>query len=463
MARIGRHLKQLAFALRAQVPDALFHKGAWALADQALISATNFTTMVLVARSVSPREFGLYSLAYTGLLFANSVQSALVIQPHASLGAPRAREGYRTYTTDTALLQLGFALVTAIAVAITGIAMSLQGLWIAPVVIALTAAAPAWQLQEFPRRALYVRSRIRSAFMNDLVSYGGQIALMVFLWSRRELTPISAIVAMAVTSAAAALFGAWQIRKQIEWTFARPSLRKTMKENWTFGKWLLGGDLAYWTSGQIYPILAAAFVSVTATGLMRAAHTVLGPTNLLMVSLDPVFSPRAARAYARGGITDLRALVARLQLAVGAAMGAYCIAAAIFARPIFAIVYGPEYARHSWMLSVLAIATLIASLRTPIRLGFKALRQTRAVFFSYLTSSMFNLTLGVLIVRWFGMAGLAVGLILNSLILQAMTWHYQQKLLGGSLRLRETLHSIVRPTERAVTSDRSHLTESPLS
>ena len=81
---------------------ALLRKGVWALADQALISATNFATMVLVARVLTPREFGLYSLAYTGLLFTNSVQSSLVTQPHASLGAPRAWSAYVSYTTDTA-------------------------------------------------------------------------------------------------------------------------------------------------------------------------------------------------------------------------------------------------------------------------------------------------------------------------------------------------------------------------
>lgn len=444
MARIDRQLKHIASTLRAQVPDSLLRKGAWALADQALISATNFLTMVLVARSVSPREFGLYSLTYTGLLFANSVQSALVIQPHASLGAPRSHEDYRTYTTDTAWLQMGFALLTAGIILTAGIVMSLQGLWIAPAVIALTAAAPAWQLQEFVRRAMYVRSRVRSAFLNDLLSYGGQMALLVVLRADNALNPVSAIVSMAVTSTAAAIVGAWQIHRQIQWTLKRPRLRTTLKENWTFGKWLLGSDLAYWTSGQIYPIFAAAFVSVAATGLMRAAQTILGPTNVLLNAIDPMFSPRAARLYVNGGLHNLRNLLARLQLLVAATMSGYCIAAAVFARQIFSIVYGPEYARHSWILSVVAIATLIASLRLPIRIGLKALHQTRAIFFSYLASSTFNLTIGILIVRSFGIVGLAIGLLLSSFVLQATFWHYQRRWLGGSLHLLATVNVLLR-------------------
>lgn len=417
----------------------LLGKGTWALADQALISATNFATMVLVARVLTPREFGLYSLAYTGLLFTNGVQSSLVVQPHASLGAPRSGAAYVSYTTDTAWSQVGLGVFTAIAVLAVGLAMNARGLWIAPMVLALAAAAPAWQFQEFVRRAMYVTTQLNHAFVNDIVSYGGQLIALLALWQQDMLSPVTAILALAGTSAVASALGLWQVRTQLDRSISRPQLWSTIKENWLFGKWLLGGNLAFWTSGQLYPIFAAALVSVTATGLMRAAQTVLGPTNVLMNSIDSVFSPKAARSYATGGLEELRCFLARIEMFVMVAMGSYCLAVAIFARPIFHFLYGPEYAEHSWMLTVVALATLTASLRTPIRIGFKAVRQTHAIFHSYMVSSAVNLTLGVLIVRLYGAYGLGMGLMLNSFVLQTVTWHFQRKWLGGSLRLLKTV------------------------
>src|SRR4051794_1527403 len=41
----------------------------WALADQILISGTNFVTMVLVARGLDPAGFGAFNLVYGALLF----------------------------------------------------------------------------------------------------------------------------------------------------------------------------------------------------------------------------------------------------------------------------------------------------------------------------------------------------------------------------------------------------------
>ena len=60
----------------------LLGKAPWAVADQLLISATNFATMVLLARGLSQEAFGSFTLIYSVLLFANSLQSGLITKPH---------------------------------------------------------------------------------------------------------------------------------------------------------------------------------------------------------------------------------------------------------------------------------------------------------------------------------------------------------------------------------------------
>ena len=64
----------------------LLGKAPWAVADQLLISATNFATMVLLARGLSQEDFGSFTLLYLVLLFANNLQSGLITQPHNILG-----------------------------------------------------------------------------------------------------------------------------------------------------------------------------------------------------------------------------------------------------------------------------------------------------------------------------------------------------------------------------------------
>src|SRR5207249_6919511 len=96
----------------------------WGVLDQALLSATNFVTFVLIARSLLPSDFGWFVLLYSCLLFANNVQYAVITQPLNVLGATAPAEGYGAYVSTTALSQIVFATAWAV-IAIVGWLVSL--------------------------------------------------------------------------------------------------------------------------------------------------------------------------------------------------------------------------------------------------------------------------------------------------------------------------------------------------
>src|SRR5438105_9308566 len=75
---------------------------AWGLADQVLISGTNFATGVLTIRALHHGEFGTFSVIYGVLLLANVFQSTLVTQAHNVLGATRDGDRYKRYTGSAA-------------------------------------------------------------------------------------------------------------------------------------------------------------------------------------------------------------------------------------------------------------------------------------------------------------------------------------------------------------------------
>src|ERR1017187_6438615 len=68
----------------------------WALTDQAVVSATNFLTGVMLARFMGLREFGVFTLAWMSVAFANSIQNSLIVAPMMSVG-PKQEEGDRPF------------------------------------------------------------------------------------------------------------------------------------------------------------------------------------------------------------------------------------------------------------------------------------------------------------------------------------------------------------------------------
>ncbi len=411
------------------LPGVLSRGSLWGVGDQALISATNFLTLIIIARNLSPTDFGAFTLAYTAIQFANSLQAALVTQPHNVLGATRSGNEYVSYTVATAISQVFFTGIVAFLAAAGAVIAYLAGWSIAPLLLALILALVAWQLQEFARRVFYTEDRLALACTNDLVSYGAQAVVIFALGRAGKLTGTSALYTVAITSAVAAVWGFWEIRARLPRRAAEPRLLKTViAENWRFGKWLFGAALAAWTSDQCYPVLVGGFVSVAATGSLRAVQTIMGPTNILLRAMSQSLTPRAARIYGAGGYRALRAFVRHIILLTAPFMLAYCLLIAIFARPILTVLYGDRYRQYDWLLALIALSYALIYTRTPAIIALEARGISRPVFQTYLWLTLMVFTAGIGAIYWLGLAGAALGLVATGVVSNGILWWWYHQM-----------------------------------
>jgi hypothetical protein len=62
-------------------------EGYLAAVDQGVISLSNFVATILLARSISPTELGIYGVGFTALRLTRCLQEGLVVQPMNVIGA----------------------------------------------------------------------------------------------------------------------------------------------------------------------------------------------------------------------------------------------------------------------------------------------------------------------------------------------------------------------------------------
>lgn len=394
-------------------------KGAWALADQMLLSGSNFITMVLVARGLSRGEFGEFTLVYSGLLFANLAQATLITQPHNVLASTRDGFDYRRYTSAAGAGQLVFALVTALgALAVAAVGWSL-GWTVTGLLVALAPCIIAWQSQEFVRRVLYTEGRTAAAFFNDLLSYGGQAVCIGLLWYAQRLTAQKALYVLAATSGAAALVGLWQLRHSL----ARGWKWSSLWENWDFGKWLLGAELLQWVSSiQWYLFIAAALLGVTATATLKAASVIFGPTRVLILFLDTILPIRFAKALARGGPEEMNRQYRWTFLLATPLLAGYCGLVALFAKPLLQLTFGDQYSNDAMVLALYAMSVFPAYVSHITYAALAARRQTKHIFMAYVYTALVALGLGWALLHWMGVNGTFVGLTLTAVMVNCHFW-----------------------------------------
>ncbi|MDE3129916.1 MAG: hypothetical protein KGL16_02085, partial [Acidobacteriota bacterium] len=197
---------RIAQPARPQAGPARKASGAsWALADQCIVSGSNFVTIYLFARCLQPSVFGEFVLGYTALLLLTGLQGALVTQPHNVLAAALARRAYRRFTGAMAIAQLALCVVLVAALGAASVAMRALALPAAAGVLSgLAAAAAPWFGQEFVRRVLYTRGESRSVALNDLLTYGLQLAGTLTLLVRwpEHATPQAGLLVLGISSAA---------------------------------------------------------------------------------------------------------------------------------------------------------------------------------------------------------------------------------------------------------------------
>jgi len=400
------------------------------LGDQAISSANNFLTSVIIGRVCSQDEFGLYTLGFSIVLFAATAQSALILSPFSVL-SPRLDQRERLLYSGSSLIgQLVFSLVVGAALIVAGLLSPAQGgiSRLGPVLVALGLVLLFVQLREYCRQVSFARLDVRGAFFFDLMTLGLQSSGLLLLAFSGSLNAVHAYYTIGLACGLPSLL--WLLFNIRSFSFQLARAGCDFGRNWSMGKWLLGTSVLYAGSNQLYPWLLAALHGPEATGVLAAGLGTVYIANPFLIGMNNLMSPRAAHAMAHGGIPEVRKVIfggVRFFLVV---MGLFCMAMLFFGGPAIRLLYGPNYAGCGSVVRVLALSQLASALAFPINSGLLAMDKPDVGFKGYLLSLAVMILLGLWLVRFFGPLGAALGLLLGNAAATAFRWAALKRILS---------------------------------
>lgn len=407
----------------------------WALADQCFVSAGNFFTIYLFARHLRTADFGVFMLAYTGLLLLTSMQGAFLIQPHNVLAAALPQGQYRRFTGAVMFIQVCFC-------AAIGAALGLAGwlIWHAwspaagSVLIALAAAVVPWLAQEFVRRVLYTRGESRAAAQNDFVTYGLQLAgaFMLTIWWAELASAQTALAVLGGSSLAGALLGLWQLRGHVR--FGRGSLvslARTWHEVWHFGKWLIGQNTLVWFGVQGHTWIVGLLLGTEQVGLYRAAIHLANVMNVVRQASISYLPSRGSLAYHNRGAAGLSQWTTKAWWWLLATLLPFGVVLIGFPGRVLELAYGDRYATPelALILALSALGQCIQFSKYPFDIGLLALRQTKAIFYIHLIPVALLFTTGITLIYFLGILGAPLSAVLIGLLLLGATWRTYARLV----------------------------------
>lgn len=403
------------------------------LMDQAVISATNFLTCVIISRASSKEELGLYLLGFSIVLFVLGVQQSLISSPYTVFSQRLKGNEHATYTGSTIIHQLGISAITILSLTIGGAAIfysSIGPIGLALVIRVLAIVILFILLREYCRRVCFAWFRFKTPLVLDfciaIIQLSGLLLLARYGW-------LSASRAFLVIGAACGVVAiGWLITN---WKEFDPQLIHTWKDlwrNWSFGKWVLAGNMVFLMSSQLYPWFLAWLHGSAMTGVLAACLSIVGLANPLLLAAGNYLGPRTAQAFGKG-LNEVRSVVTKATLVVAAAMSLLCLAILIFGDQIVLIIYGREYAGNHLVLFLLVLGIFSWALSLPISYGLWAIERPDLNFKVNLIAIGMTLSIGFWLVKAFGLLGVACGILIGNISSSAARYIIFSQLIGKSL------------------------------
>lgn len=352
------------------------------------MSGVNFLTGILLARFLGLEEYGRFVVLFSVMFFLNGIQNSLTIAPMMSL-APN-REKREEYLRGVFSLQLlaGFILALAGSLFVAGFS-SLVGTVKPSLIVAFALTVAAFQLQDWLRRYYFTVLRPKAVFVNDCISYLGQLLLLLLIESRFGLNTVSALACIALSSLAAVLYALWTDRLRPSFGSAPSAFRA----NWRAGRDLLLATQLQWAGSQGVLLVGAGILGPQVAGGIRAAQNLVGFLNTLLLVVENTVPVKAAYRYAHEGLKGLEEFFHRTNLLGGFALCALSALLVLLSEPLIQLLYGTEYRAYSFVVFWQALYFILGFFYRQLTYFHRTVSNTTVIAGTSLLSSALSLLL----------------------------------------------------------------------
>lgn len=335
-----------------------------AVIDQGIYSGGSFVVNVLLARWMSPAEYGAYAVAFTVFLFLSGFHSAFILEPMSVIGPARYAGQLGDYLTSQ--VRLHWAMTLPLGLLLLGAG----GIWhlaggdpmLAQALAGAGLSLPLMLLIWLTRRLSYIIRRPDLAMAGSLVfallSIGGIVILHTQDW-------ISLLWVFLISGLASLVGAAFTLR--IARTYLTKSegvlpLKVLVVEQWKYGKFPAGASLLALGAGQIQTFLAAGMISLEAAGALKALQNFMLPMAQTVTAIASLGLPALAFEYGRGDLRALRNKGMFITITLTGLAAFYELGLMVFAKPLESLLYAGMYARYIPLIPLIGLIPLLTAI-----------------------------------------------------------------------------------------------------
>jgi len=194
------------------------------------------------------------------------------------------------------------------------------------------------------------------------------------------------------------------------------SLREVIVNSWLFGRWLLMETVVSSLSTQIYVLFTSGFLGPAAAGVLGALQQIINVINVIQIGIHDYLLPNVRSALNHGNYDRwVRWNIYGVSAMVFATV-AIVIPLVLYEENIVSLIYSDAISGHRKVLLYLATAAVLGAINCAWTIAYRTSGMPEAGVIAKVASALVTTTVGVMLVRDFGLIGAAIGVLLTQII-----------------------------------------------
>jgi O-antigen/teichoic acid export membrane protein len=398
-------------------------KGFWAVADQGLFASSNFSVNVLLARWLSPHDYGGFAVVYTVLLLLVSFHTGTLTDPMLIFGPGKYRERLSEYLSILLSGHLYLAALISLLLLVISLGIVVAGLsTLSITLLSLVLAGPFILLLYLMRRACYARLKPSLAASGGVLYLVLNLVGIYTLYRLGALSAASGFGVMGLSSLVASMWLAVLLGMRPSLLKSTELTREAFEDHWRYGRWGAAGHMIAWAPGNIYFLLLPIWGGLGASASLKALLNLVVPIQHANMALSVLLltALSSARETAR---FDTLVRFALMCFVLGSLV--YWLLVGLFHEPLINLLYGGKFRDEDDLLWLLGLVPIGAGVEAVLGAALRIFGRPDQIVWAYVWSTAVALTLGLITTLVWGLVGAVVGLLASSVVVAgAMVYYY---------------------------------------
>ena len=405
-------------------------RSALSVIDQGLTASVGFGVNVLLARWLPADTYGAFAVAFAGFLFISGFYNAILLEPLTVIGPSRHAHRLLDYFREQTLIHALLVGALAMLVLLAGAGFSLMAPQnpLGGALIGSGLALPSLLLLWLVRRMCYVLQRPSIAVLGSgfYLSF-----VLVGLFLLRHFDMAVPLTAFLLTGAGSLLSAAVLWRKLAssgtQQSRGQHSLwRQVLRENWIYGRWLVGSTVLNSVSIQVQMFLVASTVGLAAAGVLRAMQIPALIMVQVIAAAGLLILPAFSYDFGVGSIARMRHKAHLVSIFLVGATLSFAVVLGLSAGRAEQLLFGGKYAEHAWLMPILALVPVTLSASMGYSMALRASQRPHFDLVANAIAAPVSIISAIVFMHWWGLAGAAISSVLSYVTCAITTcWVYR--------------------------------------